>query len=114
MKTEKYHLYVAPFNQESARAALEEAYSKASRTHVLIYKKGKKPEGYKEITDENLHLLPDADRKWLYETNIEVMRTFVAKHKKEAEKAQKNFLEEFERELEVERKKLKDQERDTE
>lgn len=113
MKTEKYHLYIAPFNQESVEVALSEAYSKASKTYVLVYKKGKKPEGYKEITDENVHLLPKADRKWLLEVNVEVMKAFVEKHKQEAERAQKNFLEEFERELDNERKKLQERERDS-
>lgn len=114
MKTEKYHLYIAAFNQDSAKIALDEPYSKASRTHVLIYKQGKKPDGYKEIKDADIYMLPASDRKWLEETNLAIMKLFMIKHRAEAERARKNFLEDFERELATERRKLQEQERDSE
>lgn len=109
VRAEKYRLYVAPFNQETAKVALSEPYAKASKSHILLYKKGKKPDEYKEITDENINLLPAADRKWLQEINVKLIREFMLKHREEEERANKKFLEEFERELEAERKKLSEQ-----
>lgn len=106
MRAEKYRLYVAPFNQETAKVALSEPYAKASKTHILLYKKGKKPDEYKEITDENINLLPAADRKWLQEINVRLIREFMREHREEEERANKKFLEEFERELQIEKQKL--------
>lgn len=106
MKAEKYRLYVAPFNQDTAKVALSEPYAKASKTHILLYKKGKKPDEYKEITDENINLLPAADRKWLQEINVRLIREFMRNHREEEERANKKFLEEFERELQIEKQKL--------
>ena len=106
MKTEKYRLFVAATRNETIKAALDEAYSKASGTHVLIYTNGKRPAGFKEMKDGDLHLLPFADRDWLREVNIEIMKAFEQKHAEEAEKAGKKFLEVFEQELEKEREKL--------
>lgn len=106
MRTEKYRLYVAPFNQETAKVALSEPYAKASKTHILLYKKGKKPDEYKEITDENINLLPAVDRKWLQEINVRLIREFMLNHREEEERANEKFLEEFERELQIEKQKL--------
>ena len=96
-KTERFRLYAAAFNKETAEIALNEPYSKASKTHVLVYK---------EITDENIYLLPVSDREWLGEVNQVIMQRFLLEHRAEEEAANKRFLEEFERELEIEREKL--------
>ena len=114
MKKETYHLYAAAFNEETAKIALDEPYSKASKTHVLIYKKGKCPEGYKEIKNEDAYLLPGSDVRWLQEVNIELIKQFVANHREADERSAKKFLEDFERELNVEREKLVRQGSDTE
>lgn len=110
MKTEKYHLYVAPFNEETAGIALNEAYSKATKTHILVYRKGKCPDGYKELKEENLHLLPASDVKWLKEINMLLIQQFMMKNREREERANQKFFSEFERELQVEREKLKQQE----
>lgn len=106
MKTERYRLYVAEFNPVTAKIALDERYSKATRTHILLYRRGKCPDGYKEIREENLHLLPASDLKWVREVNLELMRDFAFRHRKEQESAEKKFLEDFERELQIEKQKL--------
>ena len=107
MKTEKYRLFVAKTTDEAIRAALDQSYSKASGTHVLIYTNGKRPPGFKEIRDEDsMRLLPSADRDWLKGVNLEVMKRFAAKHEKEIEEAGLKFLGEFEEELKKERAKL--------
>lgn len=106
MKQEKWRLFVAPTRNDTMRAALDEAYSKASGTHILIYKKGKCPPGYKEMKDENLHLLPTADREWLNEVNLNVIAEFEKRHAAEQERANMKFLEQFEKELAIERGKL--------
>lgn len=109
MKTEKYRLYVAPFTNETIKAALDEPYARASKTHVLIYKKGKGPDGYKEMKDEDAYLLPASDVKWLKEVNIVLMEKFLLEHREKSEKAEAKFIKEFERELQAEREKLAQQ-----
>lgn len=106
MKTEKWRLFVAPTRQDTMKTALDEAYSKASGTHILIYRKGKCPAGYREMKDENLGLLPAADREWLNEVNMTVIAAFERRHAAEQERADRQFLAAFERELEEERRKL--------
>lgn len=110
MKTEKYHLYVAPFNEKTAEIALNEAYSKATKTHILIYRKGKCPDGYKEMKEADLYLLPASDAKWLREINMMLIQKFMMKNREKQEKANIKFLNDFEKELEIEREKLKKQE----
>lgn len=105
-RTERYRLFVAETRNDTMRTALDEAWSKASGTHVLIYKKGKCPPGFREMKDENLHLLPSADREWLNEVNALAAAEFLKKHEKEAERANLRFLSDFEKELEAERRKL--------
>lgn len=114
MKTEKYRLFVAPFNSETAKIALDERYARATKTHVLIYKTGKKPEGYKEMTDADLHFLPQKDRKWLQEVNMVIMQKFLMENREKANEANAKFFEEFEKELEKEREALSKQGSDTE
>lgn len=112
MKTEKYRLYIGTLTEANINLALNEAYSRAMRTHVLIYKKGKAPDGFKEITDVDVFRLPVSDQKWLQEVNVEVMRLFLKQHAEEERKAERKFLTEFEKELAKEREKLAQQARD--
>lgn len=109
MTIEKYHLYVAAFNRDTAQIALNEPYAKASKTHILVYRKGRCPKGYKEMKDADTGLLPREDQKWVQEMNLILIGKFLEEHEKEREKADKKFLEEFERELETERQKLAEQ-----
>lgn len=112
MKTERYRLYIGTLTEENVTAALNEAYSRATRTHVLIYKKGRKPDGFKEVTDVDVFRLPVSDQKWLQEVNTEIMRLFLIQHAEEEKRAERKFLTEFEKELEKEREKLAQQARD--
>lgn len=107
MTEERYHLYVAPFNQETAQIAMNERYARATPTHVMIYRTNPEcPEGFKEMTDEYVHLLPADSMKWLQETNSVIIQQFIARRMEENERANRKFMEEFERELEIERQKL--------
>ena len=114
MRTEKYRLYIGMLTPENITTALNEAYSRATKTHVLIYKQGKGPEGFKEITDADVFRLPNADLKWLKEVNMAVIQKFMLQHEEKQRKAEKKFLEEFEKELQKEREKLSKQDGDTE
>lgn len=109
MKKEVWRLYAAATRRDTMKVALDEAYAKASGTHVLIYKQGKCPAGFKEIKEANIDLLPAADKEWLREVNIEVTRKFLAEHDKEVQKAGEKFLERFGQELSNEREKLANQ-----
>lgn len=108
-KMEKYRLFAATTRNDTMRTALDETYSKASGTHILIYKKGKCPAGFKEIKEPDIHLLPSADREWLREVNLVILKAFEKKYAEEEEKANKKFLNDFEKELESERRKLQEQ-----
>lgn len=113
MIVKKYHLYVGVLNTKTIQQAMEESFVRASQTHILIYKEGECPEGFKEITDENIYLLPSADIKWLCEVNIELMKQFRADHEEECRRAEEQFVKDFETELEAEKRKLSGQECDT-
>lgn len=107
MTEERYHLYVAPFNKETAQAALNEQYARATHTHVMIYRTNAEcPKGFKEMTDDDVHLLPADSLKWLKETNNVIIQAFITQRMEEHERANKKFMEDFERELEIERQKL--------
>jgi hypothetical protein len=102
MEEVRYHLYVAPFTQETAQIALNEKYARATPSHVMIYNTNSEcPAGYREMTEDDLHLLPDDSLKWLYETNNVIIQQFVAMRMEEQERANKKFLEEFEKEQAV-------------
>ena len=105
----RYHLYVAPFNSQTAAIAMEQRYARATSTHVMIYNTGECPELFKEMTDAELHLLPKESLKWLREVNTIIIQQFIAERMEEHERANKKFLEEFEREMQKEREKLLEQ-----
>lgn len=113
MITQQYHLYVAEMTTKNIQIALEESFVRATKTHILIYKEGECPGGYKEIGKENIYLLPDDDLKWLCDVNLELMKQFIADHEEERRKAEEKFVKDFETELEAEKQKLSEQERDT-
>lgn len=106
MTEERYHLYLAPFNSETAQIALNEKYARATPDYVMIYNKGECPEGYKEMTEEALHLLPKDGLKWLNEVNLLVIQEFTKERMDEIERANRRFMEAFENELKAEREKL--------
>ena len=107
MTEERWHLYVAPFNSETAQAALNEKYSRVTVSHVMIYRTNPEtPDGYKEMTSDELGLLPVDSLKWLQEVNNVIIQQFISEKMEEQERANKAFLAEFERELEAEREKL--------
>jgi hypothetical protein len=75
---ERWHLYLAPFNSETAAIAMAERYARATPTHVMIYnEKDECPDGFKEMTEETLYLLPVEDRKWLKEVNNIIIQQFI-------------------------------------
>ncbi len=106
MTEERYHLYLAPFNQGTAQIALNEKYARATPDYVMIYNKGEKPEGFKEMTEAELHLLPPDGLKWLREVNVVIIQVFYKERMEEMERANKKFMEDFEKELQAEREKL--------
>ena len=107
MTEEKYHLFVAPFTETTAAIAMSERYALATASHVMIYRTNPEcPESFREMTEENLHLLPDESLKWLREMNITIIQDFRNRKMEEQERANKKFLEDFERELEAEKQKL--------
>lgn len=103
----RYHLFVAPFNERTAAVALSERYALVTASHVMIYRENPDcPEEYREMTEENLHLLPKDSLTWLREVNNTIIQTFISQKMEEQERANRAFLEAFERELEIEKQKL--------
>ena len=78
-----YRLYAMQTSQESIAAAISEKYSRATATpapgYVLIYTDKSAPESAKEITNDNLRLLTDADMQWLDECNAMILAEEMAK-----------------------------------
>lgn len=107
MKNIKYRLYAAAYSEKALRVALDQPYARVTGDYVLLYKRGAAPDGFKQMTGEEIGYLSQADLKWLQETNIGIMELFVKEHVQEAERAGKKYLEDLRGELEAERKKLR-------
>lgn len=103
---ENYRLYAAMLNEKTMRAALETPYARISGGYALIYKRGKAPDGYREMTGKALGLLTDAEKQWLEETNIAIMEQFVKKHEEAQKRGIRKFAARFEEELRAERERL--------
>ena len=106
MTEERYHLYIAPFTNETAQQAFREKYARATPDYVMVYRKEECPERFKEMTDAELHLLPSDGIKWLNGANTTIIQEFVAEHMEAQERANRKFMEAFEKELKAEREKL--------
>lgn len=101
----KYRLFAALSNAETLKIALETAYARVANGYILLYKRGKAPKGYKELTEKMLELLTAEERAWLQSVNIAVMQEFVRKHEKEARRGMIAFGKRFEEELKAEAEK---------
>lgn len=112
-KTIRYRLYAAVTDQSTVKAAFEAPYSRINGRYALIYKRGKAPTGYKEITDKIEALLAESDRQWIQETNARIMAQFVSEHKEAQHMGIMDFAKRFEKELEAEREKMEDEEHGT-
>ena len=108
MIKETWKLYKAEADENSIAEAMKQEYARISGEKVLIYCRGKKPNGFTNVKDE--HTLTKEETAWIGESNIAIMTAFSEKHRKEREKAERSFLERFERELEKEREKMKENE----
>lgn len=80
----KYRLFAMPATSESIATAINEKYSRATATpapgYVLIYTNKTAPKNAKEISDDNLRLLTDADMQWLDECNAMILDAEAAKN----------------------------------
>lgn len=106
MRTERYRLYAAKNTEKNASYAFEVDYFRITEHYILVYKRGKSPEGYKEIRESDTGLLSESDLAWLRETNIAIMQDYMVRHDTECRRAQEKFLSRFRKELEAERKKI--------
>lgn len=106
MKTLKYRLYAAVAKPETLEIAMSTAYARVNGGYILVYKKGKAPVGYKEVTEPALHMLSEDDRKWLDDINVTIMEAFALEHAESEEKGIKKFAERFEEALKAQRRKM--------
>ena len=105
----KYRLYAAIADQSTVKTAMEAQYSRINGKYALVYKRGKAPAGFKEITGKIMELLTDTDRQWIQETNANIMMRFAAEHEEAQRKGIRKFAKRFEDELKAEREKMEDE-----
>ena len=108
-KVIKYRLYAAKTDQSTVKTAFEAEWSRICGRYVLVYKRGKAPEGFKEIAGKAMEMLTDADRQWVQETNAGIMMRFAAEHEDAQRRGVRKFARRFEDELKAERKKMEDE-----
>lgn len=76
-KITTYRLYALPTTLESVVIATQERFARATATpapgYVLIYTDGPQPEGSHHITEEQKHLLTEADMRWLAECGATIL-----------------------------------------
>lgn len=101
-KVIQYRLFAAAFNPDTAQIAMETPFSRISNGYILLYKRGKAPKGYKELTPEILEILTSDEKNWLQEVNIAIMQDYLRTHQEEARKSMVAFGERFEKELKAE------------
>lgn len=104
-KVIQYRLFAAAFNPDTAQIAMETPFSRISNGYILLYKRGKAPKGYKELTPEILEILTKDELDWLRDVNIAVMQEFLQEHEEEARKGMIAFGQRFEEELKAEMEK---------
>lgn len=103
-----YKLYCARCCESTFLKSLEYQYARVSDGHILVYKTGRAPKGFVEVSKEALALLTEAERDWLKEANIHIMQEYVKAHQAEAQRSMMRFAEDLERELAAEAAKLEE------
>lgn len=104
-KVQKYRLFAARCSAETMEIAMETPYARIANGYILLYKPGKCPEGYAELTDKADELLNDTEKAWLRETNLAILEAFAQKHQEAARKGMIAFGKRFEKELQAEIRK---------
>lgn len=97
----KYRLYILRYTKSIVEDLKMYRFTRITPDYALCYTEGKQPLKSAEITEEDLPNLSSDDRKWLKETNFSILREFVEKHHAEIEKAEKAFVEEFKKQLDI-------------
>ena len=102
-KTRK--LYVMPVQDDVLTYLEDESYVMLTPSYALTFSLSKPPVVSVEVTKEDMDKLPMKVREWLVSCIVAMAEHEVRTHPKVALKAQYEFLDEFEKELEIERKK---------
>lgn len=110
-----WRLYAMRPTDENIRKALSERFHRITTKYVLVYN-GEKIEDPEvvEISQEDYSVLSKDDMDWLNDNNMELLREFQDNHRETIEKAQVDFLKEFQHELEQEQERLNGREQEIE
>ena len=101
-KVRKYRLFAAKCTQQTVEIAMNTPYARIANGYILLYKSGKAPEGYTEMTDKAEELLSDTEKAWLRETNLAIMEEFLKKNAQAARRGMIAFGKRFRENLEKE------------
>ena len=102
-----WRVYAMRPTDENIKIALNERFHRITTKYILIYTDTKYIEdGIAEISQENVDALSKGDREWLDDCNMELLMEFQANHSETIQKAQVDFLKEFQTELEREQERL--------
>ncbi len=73
----QYRLYANSISDNNVEFAGEQRFSLITPDYLLIYTTDK-VKGWPEITDDNIYVLTERDRKWLFECNMELIAEEIA------------------------------------
>ena len=106
VKLKTYRLYAAVANPETIETAMNTPYARICGGYALVYKTGKRPNGYSPVDDTGYNLLPEEDRKWIEEVNWAILAEFADKHKESVKKGVRVFAERFDAALKTQREEM--------
>ena len=98
-------LYVMPVQDDVLTYLEDESYVMLTPSYALTFSLSKPPVVSVEVTKDDMDKLPQNVREWLVSCIVAMAEHEVRTHPRVALKAQYEFLNEFEKELETERKK---------
>lgn len=105
-----YRLYALPLTLENVETAAQFRHSRATPTpapgYVLIYTGEGKPDGAKEITEEQKEMLTADDARWLCDSRSTILFEEVEARLQEMKKGLPDIVEAIENELKRRKEEL--------
>ena len=104
-----YRLYANNVTDETVGIAESGRFSRITADYLLVYTKTKMKD-WPEITDDNVSILTNADRKWLFECNMELIAEEMSKTENNFGVDMQRTIDELEKALNRERELIKNNE----
>lgn len=106
----KYCLFAIPYSEEAQEEARKHRFNRINSRYILIYDRDEqvysKIEVYHIIDKSEIGFLSEAEKKWLFDCNVQIINEISADKQDEILKSFSMKLEQLEKELEKESAKV--------